>query len=92
MQELAEEALGWIVPESRWNMEIDAGLGQARYDSLIIMCYIIGFIKQFLDNKSETFALNNGSLLFITPCKNNNLEMWIYLHFHAICVKTLQYI
>lgn len=46
-------------------MEVHAELGQAHYDSLIIMYYIFGFIKQFLDNKGETFALNNKCLLLL---------------------------
>lgn len=75
LRELIEEALGWIIPKSRWDMEVCAELGQAHCDGLIIINSIIDFIKQLLDNKSEMFALNNRPLLFITPCKNNNLEI-----------------
>lgn len=56
LQELTEEALGWILLWSSWNMEVHAELGQAHYDSLIIIHCTIGFIKQFLDNESEMFA------------------------------------
>lgn len=75
LQELTEEALGWIIPKSRWNMEVCAELGQAHYDGLIIIYSMIGFIKQLLDNKSEMFALNNRPLLFAMPYKNSNLEI-----------------